>query len=389
MGEVYRATDSRLKRPVAIKILSADAAADVELCARLRREAQTVASLKHPNVCVLYDVADLDGAECLVMEYIEGETLAARLRSGPLPLAEALRHATQIASALEAAHRSGIIHRDLKPANVMLAATSAKLLDFGLAKRPLAAFGPAGDATAVPATVHATILGTLGYSAPEQLQGRAADARSDVFAFGATVFELLTGTRAFGGDSEADVVAAVMSGEPDEAELDARHVPALFKRILLKCLAKDPADRWQSARDLGDALQWVAPETSRAVERPAATRTRYWVGIVAAVAIAAAAGYAVSAMRGRRSTRRPCMSPSSLRRARSSPSATSRRIRSSHCSPNGSRLAFVATARGEPPRLWVRASTPAPRRPCRGPSRPRGRSGRQTESISGSLPAAS
>src|SRR5918993_1819602 len=267
MGEVYKARDTRLDRTVAIKTLLGDFLADPALRARFEREARAISGLDHPNICVVHDVGRDGEIEYLVMQYVEGETLAARLERGPLTVDEALRYATGIASALDKAHRAGILHRDLKPANVMLATSagrdsSAKLLDFGLAKL-LPAAGIATNETVAsggtsPLTGRGTILGTLLYMSPEQLQGGTVDARSDIFSFGAVLYEMLTGKRAFEGASQASIIAAILEREPPPLTVVAPITPPALDRVVRKCLAKDPDRRWQSAADLCDELTWIA-----------------------------------------------------------------------------------------------------------------------------------
>ncbi len=267
MGEVYKARDTRLDRTVAIKTLLGDFLADPALRARFEREARAISSLDHPNICVVHDVGREGEIEYLVMQYVEGETLAARLERGPLTLDEALRYGTGIASALDKAHRAGILHRDLKPANVMLATSpgrdsSAKLLDFGLVKL-LPAAGIATNETVPsagtsPLTGRGTILGTLLYMSPEQLQGGAVDARSDIFSFGAVLYEMLTGQRAFEGSSQASIIAAILERDPPPLTVVAPITPPALDRVVRKCLAKDPDRRWQSAADLCDELSWIA-----------------------------------------------------------------------------------------------------------------------------------
>jgi serine/threonine-protein kinase len=296
MGEVYRARDLRLNRTVAIKVLSASVAADAEFHARFEREAQAIAALQHPNICTVHDVGHGE-PEYLVLEYLEGETLAARIqRAGALDVAATLGIAIQIAGALDAAHRAGIVHRDLKPANIMLirGATSgqpvAKLLDFGLARPAPAVTVAAADADAASAatrattiTTRGTLLGTVQYMAPEQVEGGAADARSDIWALGCVMYECLAGHSAFDGTSPASVIGAVLKSEPPALAPDA---PVPLQRVIAWCLAKDPDDRWQSAGDLRRELEWIrdAPPSTTVY----ATRSsRPWLG-AAAAAIAAA-----------------------------------------------------------------------------------------------------
>jgi serine/threonine protein kinase len=258
MGEVYKARDSRLSRPVAIKVLPDHVAHDPELRHRFELEARTLASLSHPHICQVFDVGREGDADYIVMEFLDGQTLAARLESGPLRLDEALRAGTQIVDALEKAHGQGIIHRDIKPSNVMLTAAGAKLLDFGLAKLRLPV-EVAGSASAVSTraalTVQGTILGTLHYMAPEQLEGKAADARTDVFAFGVLFYEMVAGRRAFNGSSQASLISAIMTAEPEPLTKLQPMTPPLLERVIRRCLAKAPEQRWQTARDLMTQLQ--------------------------------------------------------------------------------------------------------------------------------------
>jgi len=220
MGEVYKARDTRLDRTVAIKVLPEHLSATPDLRARFEREARAVSSLNHPHICTLYDVGHQDGVDYLVMEHIEGETLSTRLEKGPLPTPEVLRCATEIADALDKAHRQGMVHRDLKPGNVMLTKTGAKLLDFGLARAGLPGAPGSGGVLsqtptmATPLTGAGMIVGTFQYMAPEQLEGREADARSDLWAFGATVYEMATGKKAFEGHSQASLIASILKEQP-------------------------------------------------------------------------------------------------------------------------------------------------------------------------------
>jgi Tol biopolymer transport system component len=274
MGEVYRARDTRLDRTVAIKILSAHLSADATLRQRFDREAKAISSLNHPHICVLHDVGHQGDTDFLVMEYLEGETLAARLEKGPLPPDQVLRYGIEIADALDRAHRQGVVHRDLKPGNIMLTKSGAKLLDFGLAKAtaPLAEVATLGAEAArtTPVTQQGTIVGTFQYMSPEQVEGYEVDARSDIFSFGAVLYEMLTGQRAFQGKSRLSVASAVMEKEPEPiAKLQPLTPPAL-ERTIRRCLAKDPEDRWQTARDLELELTWIAEGGSQVTLAPAA-----------------------------------------------------------------------------------------------------------------------
>ena len=278
MGEVYKARDTRLDRTVAIKVLPPDVSADPERRARFEREAKTVAGLSHPHICPLFDVGDHEGAIFLVMEHLAGQTLAERLEKGPLPLEQALTVATEIADALSAAHRQGVIHRDLKPGNVMLTKGGAKLLDFGLAKLTGHGEGPAAvqmvsaAPTQAPLTGYGVIVGTLQYMAPEQLEGKPPDARADLWALGAILYEMVTGKRAFEGRSTATLMAAILERNPDPIASHQSIAPPALDRLVGRCLAKDPEERWQSAADVAAELRWLA--TDRARERAVDTRTR-------------------------------------------------------------------------------------------------------------------
>jgi Tol biopolymer transport system component len=264
MGEVYRAKDTRLDRTVAIKILPVRLSDRPEACERFEREARAISSLNHPNICHLYDVGQQDGVRYLVMEFLEGETLADRLRRGPLPLKQVLRYGAEIAEGLETAHRSGVIHRDLKPSNIALTKTGAKLMDFGLAKEVKPANAPSSGLTetiaglAQPLTAEGMIVGTFQYMSPEQIEGKEATARSDIFALGAVLYEMATGKQAFEGKTQASIVAAILASEPQSISATQPMTPPSLGRVVKKCLAKDPEDRWQSASDLASELTWIA-----------------------------------------------------------------------------------------------------------------------------------
>ena len=275
MGEVYRARDTRLDRIVAIKILPAHLSSDPARKQRFEREAKTISSLNHPHICVLHDVGHQDGIDYLVMEYLEGETLAERLKKGPLPLPQTLQYAIEISDALDKAHRKGITHRDLKPGNIMLTKSGTKLLDFGLAKLRQEA-APANLAlsklpTANEAiTQQGTILGTLQYMAPEQLEGREADARTDIFAFGVLVYEMATGKKAFEGESQASVIARILDSDPPPISSLQPMTPPALDRVVKKCLAKEPEKRWQDASDLCDELKWISESGPQVTSVPTA-----------------------------------------------------------------------------------------------------------------------
>ena len=408
MGEVYRGRDTRLDRTVAIKLILAHVAADPQFRERFDREAKAISALDHPHICTLYDVgherlqaagATDPGLEVdfLVMQYLEGETLADRLSRtsrptsapnappsgnastittvstisrGPIPLDMTLRYAGEIAHALDAAHRRGIVHRDLKPGNVMLTKSGTKLLDFGLAKladqTPVSGFG---DATRTsPLTGHGALLGTLHYMSPEQLEGRNVDARSDIFAFGALLFEMLSGQRAFDSQSQAGVIAAIIGADPpplgELADVKTR-LPVVahrgLDRLLRKCLAKNPDDRWQSGADLADELKWIDEERLRGVVEtnvpatpPAAvavsrTRERGWMAATA-LAVLGAAGLTVWLYP------RPAPLPEPIRffvnPPDTAPFADGPGLMS--VSPDGQRVAFVTGLTGTDNKLWIR-----------------------------------
>src|SRR5512139_4089895 len=258
MGEVHRARDTRLGRDVAIKVLPAHLSANPEVRARFEREARAISQLTHPHICTLYDIGRQDDLDYLVMEYLEGETLAVRLEKGSLPTGEVTRYGIEIASALDRAHRSGIIHRDLKPANVMLTKAGAKLMDFGLARPTVltsGAIAPTDSPTVSrPLTGEGTIVGTLQYMAPEQLEGKEADARTDLWALGCVQYEMATGTRAFAGTSQASLIAAILKEAPRPLPELQPVTPAALDRIVRQCLEKDPDERWQSAHDVASEL---------------------------------------------------------------------------------------------------------------------------------------
>ncbi len=288
MGEVYRAKDTRLDRTVAVKVLLTHLSSNPDLRARFEREAKAISALQHPNICVLHDVGCLDGVDFLVMEYLEGETLAARLARKPLTTDEALKISIEIADALEKAHRAGIVHRDLKPGNVMLTRGAAKLMDFGLAKPNALAGGPASGTPSIssmatmagtmanmasPVTVAGTMVGTVQYMSPEQIQGKEANACSDIFAFGAMLYEMLTGKRAFEGKSQLSVASAILDREPEPISAVQPLTPPALEHVVRTCLAKEPEDRYQSAHDVKLQLQWIAGAGSQ-VGAPAIVTSR-------------------------------------------------------------------------------------------------------------------
>ena len=291
MGEVYRARDRRLDRIVAVKVIRYESADDPLLRERLVREARAAATLSHPHVCTLHDVGREGDVDYLVMEYVQGETLASRLDRGALPLDEVLRLAIQLADALDAAHRQGVVHRDLKPGNIMLTSAGAKLLDFGLARSTDAvaiAFRESSAArTATRLTAQGSILGTLNYMAPEQLQGQDTDARADIFSFGAVVYEALTGRRAFDGSSPASIIAAILDKQPPPLSTSTPLVPPALDHLVHRCLVKEVDKRWQSARDLVHELTWI----QHALEHQPSDVALGWAGIVAARIAASSVAY--------------------------------------------------------------------------------------------------
>ena len=289
MGEVYRARDTRLGRDVAIKVLPEHLSANPDIHARFEREAKTVSSLNHPHICALYDVGTEDGVPFLVMELIEGETLAQRIERGPLPIPEVLRLGVQIADALDRAHRAGIVHRDFKPGNVMLAKSGVKLTDFGLA-RSTGVVAPSGGSgvtvaqlsqspTVVsPLTVEGALIGTFLYMAPEQLEGREADARSDIWALGCVLYEMATGKRAFEGKSQASLIGAIMNTEPPPVSTVMAFAPPALDSLIRSCLAKDPEERVQTAHDVKLQLGWIAQSGSSAGTVPAPVAPKRGLG---------------------------------------------------------------------------------------------------------------
>jgi serine/threonine protein kinase len=358
MGEVYRALDTRLHRTVAIKVMPAAMAADPQRQARFRREARAISSLTHPHICTLHDVGEQDGVDFLVMEYLAGETLAHRLLRGPLPVDDVLRIGAQLADALDAAHRQGLTHRDLKPANVMLAATGAKVLDFGLAKwSESESAAPVASilATAPTLTQLGAVVGTLQYMAPEQLEGQPADARSDLFALGAILYEMTTGRKAFEGTSSASVVAAILTSTPLPMSALQAVTPQALDRVVRKCLARDPARRWQSAADLRDELTWIAEDSvikSAGPTTPAATTesSRGWTFAASTLtAVASVLAVTVALFLARPSAGRSLPMQFTVLL----PDSTSD-VRVPIVSPDGRSVAFVGRGSDGKFSLWVR-----------------------------------
>jgi serine/threonine protein kinase len=354
MGEVYRARDTRLDRTVAIKILPVQLSSDPVHKQRFEREAKIISSLNHPHICVLYDVGHQDGVDYLVMECVEGETLARRLEKGPLPLEHVLKYGTQIADALDKAHRKGVVHRDLKPGNIMLMKSSAKLLDFGLAKpvTPLA-----GLATLTvskpesPVTEQGTIVGTFQYMSPEQVEGKELDGRSDIFSLGAVLYEMVTGQKAFEGKSQFSVASAILEKDPAPVSTIKPMTPPAVDHAIRQCLEKDADERWQSAHDLKVELEWTTQgDVGVSTARPKGRGWMIWLG---ALALGGAglfvAGYFSRSIPQVQSIRASLPPPPDSAFAISSSVAGSVAI-----SPDGRQLAFTAQTKGGNPQLWVR-----------------------------------
>ena len=359
MGEVYKARDTRLDRIVAVKVLPTHAAATSEVRQRFEREARAVSSLNHPNICTLHDIGSQDGLDYLVMEHLEGETLAQKIERGPLGTEELLRCSIEISDALDRAHRSGLMHRDLKPGNVMITKTGTKLLDFGLAKS-IGAAAPsnltASPTRTSPLTAEGTIVGTFQYMAPEQLEGGEADPRSDLFALGAVIYEMATGARAFHGKTQASLIASILKEQPRPIQEIRPMSPPALDRVVRQCLAKDPDDRWQSAGDLKRELRWIAEvgsqTSAQAIAPSAAARRRgpAWIPWAAGLLLAGGAlglGYSLK-------------TPAPIPVMRSSlllPPRTSLDVQNTPIamSPDGKKLAMIATLEGGTGQLWVRS----------------------------------
>lgn len=361
MGEVYRCRDTRLGRDVAIKVLPQHLSTNPDVRARFEREAKSISSLNHPNICTLYDIGREGDTDYLVMELVEGETLAHRIAKGALPLDQTLKIGIEVADALARAHRAGIVHRDLKPSNVMLTKSGAKLMDFGLARaimseHPSSSSGvtmtaPHSPSADRPLTAEGTIVGTFMYMSPEQLEGKDADARSDLWALGCVIYEMVTGKKAFEGKSQASLIGAIMNSEPRAMSELAPLTPPALQHTVKSCLAKDPEERIQTARDVMLELRWIAEGGSQAgVAAPVAARRKTreraaW--ILAALMTLAAAGLAV----GQWTMRPP--SPQVLRFEIPPPHSV-RAQDSPRISPDGLYLAYTATDSTGAYRIWVR-----------------------------------
>lgn len=348
MGEVYKARDTRLDRTVAVKVLPAHIAQRADLRERFEREARAVASLNHPHICVLYDIGKQDDTSFMVMEFLEGETLAARCDREALSLDQVLRYAIQIADALDRAHRAGVTHRDIKPGNIMLTRDGVKVLDFGLAKSTARKVAPSEETLTASITTEGTVVGTPQYVAPEQFEGKEADARCDIWGLGCVLYEMATGRKAFTGKSYASLVGAILAADPAPMEVKP-FMPAALERLVRRCLAKDPEDRWHCMRDLVLELESIAKAPA---EAPVAAPTRrQW--LLAAVAsgtalIAAAAVWLLKPTPPRRRFQLSITPPPKTHFLPVSPAAGGIAL-----SPDGSTLAFSAVTEGKM-QLWVR-----------------------------------
>jgi serine/threonine protein kinase/Tol biopolymer transport system component len=370
MGEVYRARDTRLDRQVAIKILAAHLSSSPELKQRLEREARAISSLNHPHICQLYDIGSQAGTDYLVMELLEGETVTERLRRGSLPLNEVLKIGTEVADALEVAHRAGIVHRDLKPANIMLTKSGAKLMDFGLAKpfgMTASVSGAAPSFTAVatmtglspasPLTTAGSIVGTIQYMSPEQIEGRAADVRSDIFALGAVLYEMATGKRAFEGKSQISVASSILEKDPEPISAAKPMTPSAFEHVVKTCLQKNPEERFQTAHDVRLELKWIAEERSSPSQTSLQPTPRHprerlaWAAAVLIAIVAAAGAWIFMA--------RPSQPARIVRTVIPPPEGASFRLTGDVAgppvlSPDGAYVAFAAAAADGKVVLWIR-----------------------------------
>ncbi len=370
MGEVYRALDTRLDRTVAIKVLASHLSSSPELKQRMEREARSISALNHPHICQLYDIGSQSGTDFLVMEFLEGETLAEPLRKGALPLNEILKIGIAVAEALAVAHRQGIVHRDLKPGNIMLTQGGAKLMDFGLAK-PLgvqnsaAGSGAAPSFTAMPTlsgpsplsplTTAGSIIGTIQYMSPEQIEGKEADARSDIFAFGAVLYEMVTGKRPFVGKSQISLASSILEKDPDPISATHPSTPPAFEHVLTTCLQKNPEERYLAAHDIKIELQWIASSRAPAVAPlPAPTSNKKerlgWAAAVVAAMILGAAAMLLY---------RPASSAPAIRAAINPPANATLALVGDFAgppvlSPDGGAIAFVATGPEGKATIWVR-----------------------------------
>ena len=377
MGEVYRARDTRLDRTVAIKVLAAHLSSSPELKQRMEREARSISSLNHPTICQLYDIGSQDGTDYLVMEFLEGETLAERLRKGPLPLNEILKIGIAVAEALAVAHRNGIVHRDLKPGNIMLTRGRAKLMDFGLAKPlglqsavPGSGAAPSFTAAATlsgasplsPLTTAGSVIGTIQYMSPEQIEGKEADARSDIFALGAVLYEMAAGKRPFAGKSQLSLASSILEAEPQRITDLSPQTPPAFEHVVTSCLQKSPEDRFLAAHDIKIELQWIAterssPPTPANAVLPSSNRgsnRRQRLVWLAALVVAAALGVGAGMY-----VNRPVRSAQTTQTVMDAPAKTTLNLIGDSAgppvlSPDGTSVAFAATGADGKTSLWVR-----------------------------------
>jgi Tol biopolymer transport system component/predicted Ser/Thr protein kinase len=374
MGEVYKARDTRLERTVAIKVLPQHLSSSPEIRQRFEREAKTISQLSHPHICALHDVGREGDVDFLVMEYLEGETLAARLTKGALPLEQTLRFGVEIADALDKAHRQGVVHRDLKPGNVMLTKSGVKLLDFGLAKlQEAGATSPFSPLSALPTqekalTAEGTILGTLQYMAPEQLEGKETDARTDIFALGAVLYEMATGNKAFSGTSQASLISAIMQNDPPTISSLQPMTPPALDRVVQKCLSKDPEDRWHSAADFGSELKWIAAGSQVGAQaiRPSPRGRGERLGWLVAAALALLIIALWSGVLTRRTPASAVIRASILLPDGAEFVSTWVDAGPVEISPDGTRLVFTARQGEGPNLLWVRTLSESAARPLAG-----------------------
>jgi Tol biopolymer transport system component len=375
MGEVYRALDTRLDRAVAVKVLASHLSSSPELKQRMKREGRAISSLNHPHICQLYDIGSQNGTDYLVMEFLEGETLAERLKKGAMPLPEVFKIAIAVAEALAVAHRNSIVHRDLKPGNIMLTPGGAKLMDFGLAK-PLgiqstvsgsgsappsftAAATMSGPSPLSPLTTAGSIVGTIQYMSPEQIEGKEADARSDIFAFGAVLYEMVAGKRPFAGKSQISLASSILESDPAPISTVKPQTPPAFEHVVTTCLQKNPEERYQTAHDIKLELQWIAadkssPAAAPVTMTPAPSRSRerlaWAAALVAAIVLTAAAAVLFY---------HPAQSARSIRAVIDPPEKTALNLTGDAAgppviSPDGASIAFSATGADGKTVLWVR-----------------------------------
>jgi len=364
MGEVYRAKDTRLGRDVAIKVLPPHLSASPELRERFEREARAISSLNHARICTLHDVGHQEGVDFLVMEYLEGESLAERLRKGALPPKETVKIGMEVCEALDVAHRAGIVHRDLKPGNIMLTKSGTKLMDFGLAKASVASGGGSGNVPLLsaaatvsgaspmsPLTTAGQVIGTIQYMSPEQIEGKEADARSDIFALGAVLYEMATGKRPFEGKSQISVASAILEKEPEPISVLQPLTPPSFERVVGACLAKNPDDRFQSALDLKLELKWIAEAPIATAVAAPRKRWREWAWALFAGVAIASAFWGISA---RSSNQKPTPTHLSIALAPGAISSADQFNDKFAISPDGSWMVYVV-ARGGRRQLFLRA----------------------------------